>query len=63
MAEDDGVVALERDHGGFDAVIGWAGVDDQVDPVTEFLDDVYRRGRAAARSGWRSAQRRARRMP
>ena len=46
MAEDDGVVALERDHGGFDAVIGWAGVDDQVDPVTEFLDDVCRRGRA-----------------
>ena len=46
MAEDDGVVALERDHGGFDAVVGWAGVDDQVDPVTEFLDDVCRRGRA-----------------
>ena len=46
MAEDDSLVALERDHRGFDAVIGWAGVDDQVDPVTEFLDDVCRRGRA-----------------
>ena len=45
MAEDDSLVAFERDHRGFDTVIGWAGVDDQVDPVTESLDDVPPAGR------------------